>query len=104
MIDGTTISMTRGDTFRCTFPLVMDGEDYELQTGDVVRFAMNTADHEDEPLLVKELDGYDLLLEPEDTKDFDFGTYRYDVQITFANGDVITYIARAKIKLLWEAD
>lgn len=104
-IDGTTIIMTRGDTVRIRFPLTLDDEDYELQTGDTVRFAINTSGHEDEPLIEKTLDGYDLVLDPEDTKDLDFGTYFYDVQITFAaSGDVVTYIAKGRLKLTWEAD
>ena len=41
-IDGNTIIMTRGDTVRVKFALKMDGVPYELQEGDVVRFAVNT--------------------------------------------------------------
>lgn len=104
-IDGTKITMTRGDTVRIRFPLELDGEDYELQEGDSVRFAINTSEHEDEPILEKALDGYDLVLDPADTKGLDFGTYFYDVQITFAaSGDVVTYIAKGRLKLTWEAD
>lgn len=104
-IDGTTITMTRGDTVRLRFPLDLDDEEYELQQGDAVRFAINTSGHEDEPILEKALDGYDLVLDPADTKDLEFGTYLYDVQITFAeSGDVVTYIAKARLKLTWEAD
>ena len=48
---------------------------------------------------------YELTLNPADTKSLDFGTYLYDVQITFAeSGDVLTYIEKAKLKLTWEAD
>lgn len=104
-IDGTKITMTRGDTVRIRIPLDLDGEEYELQQGDAVRFAINTSEHEDEPILEKALDGYDLVLDPADTKDLEFGTYFYDVQITFAeSGDVVTYIAKARLKLTWEAD
>lgn len=104
-VDGSTITMTRGDTARIAFTLKLDGVPYELQSGDAVRFAINTADHEDEPLFSRDLDGYVLTLNPEDTKDFEFGTYLYDVQIVFAeSGDTLTYITKAKLKLTWEAD
>lgn len=33
-----------------------------------------------------------LHLQPSDTKRFPFGKYVYDIQITFANGDVDTFI------------
>ena len=104
-LDGNTIIMTRGDTVRVKFTLKMDGIPYVLQEGDVVRFAVNTADHEAEPLITKELDDYVLTLEPSDTKDLAFGSYLYDVQITFAeSGDILTYIEKAKLKITWEAD
>ena len=103
-VDGTKITMTRGDTVKIAFPMTIDGEPYELQPGDVVRFAVNTPDHEAEPLISKVLDGYELTLEPEDTKDLEFATYNYDVQITFSGGEVATYIEKAKIKFVWEAD
>lgn len=85
-VDGTKITMTRGDTVKIGFPMTIDGEPYELQPGDVVRFAVNTPDHEEEPLIEKVLDGYELTLEPSDTKSLEFGTYNYDVQITFSGG------------------
>lgn len=109
-IDGFNITLTRGDALSVRLPLSLDGNEYVLQQGDVVRFAINTADHEDTPILVKELDGYVLTLDPEDTKNLDFGTYLYDVEITFAEtGKPLTYIpdnpnGKAKLKLTCEAD
>ena len=40
-----------------------------------------------------------LELEPNDTKTLDFGSYVYDVQITFADGRVDTFITEAVFKL-----
>lgn len=40
-----------------------------------------------------------LHLDPEDTKDLGFGEYVYDVELTFANGDVDTFINNAKFIL-----
>ena len=99
------ITGTRGDTGRLRFTLNFDKVPYELQQGDVVRFAVNTADHEATPLITKTLDGYVLTLNPSDTKNLGFGSYLYDVQITFAeSGDVLTYLEKKKFKLTWEAD
>ena len=100
-----TITGTRGDSGLLSFTLQFDGVPYELQSGDVARFAVNTGDHEASPLIEKELDNYVLTLNPSDTKDLDFGTYYYDIQITFAeSGYVPTYLEKKKFKLTWEAD
>ena len=105
-IDNTTITMTRGDTVRVRFPLYVDDAPYSQEAGDQVLFIVNTSDRQNEPpILIKELTDFTLQLDPEDTKNLDFGTYRYDVQITFADSDdVITYLNKEKLKIVWEAD
>ena len=40
----------------------------------------------------------------EDTKNLDFGTYVYDLQITFADGTVDTFISKSILKLEEEVD
>lgn len=102
--DTSTICLTRGDSFACSFEAYQeDGTLYELQEGDVVRFAVK-ADYDDaEPCIVKILDGYTLRLDPEDTEGLEFGVHRYDVYITFADGQRDTYIERKKFKILQEA-
>lgn len=98
-VNDKTITITRGDTFICEFPAYLDGDDepYELQEGDTVRFAVKKDYEDTDPCICKELDGYMLTLEPQDTKGLDFGVYRYDVQMTFADGVVSTYIAKARL-------
>ena len=58
-----------------------------------------------EPLVDKEISNESLVLElePEDTKDLGFGKYAYDIQITFADGTVDTFISDT-IKLTREVD
>lgn len=118
-ISGTTIKLTRGDSLWATSrPTYRDGTPYEMQAGDVVRFALKHAqllpdgsDFEDEePLVEKELD-YDstheywvLHLVPSDTEDLAFGDYKYDLELTQAGGDVYTYVANAKFKLTPEVE
>jgi hypothetical protein len=43
-----------------------------------------------------------LHLEPDDTKGLGFGEYVYDVELTFANGDVDTFINNARFSLVPE--
>lgn len=112
VIKGTTIYATRGDTITLKFPFTMNGAEYTPSGEDVLRFALNTEEHEDEPLITKVISNETgvLILEPEDTKDLEFGTYYYDVQITFGeSGLVRTFIPekpnqKAKFILGWEAD
>lgn len=106
------ITLTRGDTLRLEVEIEKDGEAYTPVEGDSVRFALkhpkmtrDTDGYEEfsdaEPLLVKDIpiDTMILQLDPEDTKPFGFGEYVYDIQITFSDGTVDTFIANTKFKL-----
>lgn len=108
-IDGTNITMTRGDTLVADVEMKRDGETYLPEEGDVVLFAVkNTtmvgggANYKDEtPILEKVIpnDTLQLVLNPEDTKPLKFGEYVYDVSITFADGSVDTFITTASLTL-----
>lgn len=102
------IYLTRGDTADLVVePIVKDhetGERYIYQPvdGDTVRFALKRdrlkADKSDfvdeEPLFTKDvpIDTMTLLIEPEDTKNLPFGNYVYDMELTFSDGAVDTFI------------
>lgn len=111
-IDGTTIALTRGDTLAVQVVIKRDGEPYSPEDGDQVRFALKhnklksdkSGYIDDDPLIVKDIpiDTLVLQLDPEDTRDLAFGTYVYDIEITFADGAVDTFIAKAKFKLTEE--
>ena len=101
----TKITLTRGDTFKTVIVIKnQDGVVYQLQDGDVVRFAMKKKYKDEKPLLVKILDNEDLLLEltPEDTKNLNYGDYVYDIEITLSNGEVYTFIDKATLRLTEE--
>ena len=101
-IYGNKIKLTRGDTFITTLGLKKkNGEPIELTEGDTVIFAVKsklnskqTEYVEEEPLIMKTIpvDTMVLRLDPEDTKHLPFGSYYYDVEITFADGRVDTVI------------
>lgn len=113
-VDGTTITLTRGDTLRVAVSITVDGEAYVPQSGDSVRFALREnvqrgstyREWVGDELLVKTIpiDTMMLELEPEDTKDLPFGTYVYDIQLTMADGTVDTFITKAKFKLTEEVE
>lgn len=94
-ITGTTITLTRGDTFEALVSATKkDGTPYIPVEGDVIRFAMKENYDDARPLLVKEIpiDTMMLMLEPSDTADLNFGKYVYDIQLTKANGKVDTVL------------
>ena len=104
-IQGTTIEMTRGDTLRVYLTLKnCDGDDYTPAVGDVIRFAMKKRYSDSTPLILKNIPTDTLVLElnPEDTKNLQFAEYVYDIEMTYANGDVDTFIDRAKFKITEE--
>lgn len=111
-VKGREIQLTRGDTLQVLVTITKDGEEYTPQDGDSVRFALKheklnakRTDYKDEePLIIKDIpiDTMILELEPEDTKDLDFGTYVYDIEITFEDGVVDTFIPAARLNLTEE--
>ena len=88
------ITLTRGDTLIAAISMTKDGESYTPVDGDVVRFAMKEKYSDAEVLITKTIpnDTLVLRLEPADTKPLAFGSYVYDIQITFADGTVDTFI------------
>ena len=115
-IEGTTITLTRGDTFVCTVGMKRKstGQAYTPTSGDSIRFAMKrpvmtpTFDGyiDTEPVLEKSIpyDTCRLRIEPNDTKALPFGQYVYDIEITMEDGTVDTFIDTAKFILAPEVD
>lgn len=107
-INGTTISLTRGDTMLVQVGMTRDGTAYTPVEGDTVRFALKSGLNstgkdmkESTPLILKDIpiNTMILRLDPEDTKPLSFGDYVYDIEITFSDGMVDTFIANSKFKL-----
>lgn len=104
-IRGTTINLTRGDTFSAKIEIEdSEGNEYIPKNGDRIRFAMKRTYNDELPLLVKEIPTNTMILslEPIDTKNLDFRSYVYDIELTKSNGDVDTFIARSRINILEE--
>lgn len=107
-IEGTTITLTRGDSFATEVGIKRIDEetgektDYTPVEGDQIRFAIkhktmkpDGSDYmDDEPLLVKQIpyDSMILQLDPADTKELSFGKYAYDLEIVMANGWTDTFL------------
>lgn len=106
-VSGTDIELTRGDTFKRTLVLTdAEGNPFTPAEGDVIRFALKKK-VKDETVLINKVIPNDTLvlkLNPEDTKELPFGDYVYDIQITYANGEVDTFITVSKFKLTEEVE
>lgn len=111
-VTDTKIELTRGDTFKAQVVMVKYGEEYTPQDGDTIRFALKRpnmdgmrSEYSDENPLIEKVIPNDTLilrLEPSDTKPLGFGEYVYDIEITFADGDVDTFINNAQFVLVPE--
>lgn len=106
-VEGTTIKLTRGDTAYLQVPIetrLPDGTivSYELNTGDTLTMTMR-ATYDSEVYFQKVLKGSNTFhILPEDTHRCKFGKYKYDVQLTMANGDVFTVVEPACFQVLPE--
>lgn len=107
-INGTTITMTRADTFRAVVGIFNeDGSVYEPQEGDSVRFALKKDYNDSEVVILKDIpiDTLLLELEPSDTKSLPQpSSWVYDIQLTTASGLVDTFINKAKFKISEEVE
>lgn len=103
------ITMTRGDTFARTLVLTKNDAPYVPQEGDVIRFAMAQV-YKDKPgyeLLLEKVIPNDTLLwkiEPNETSSLAYGNYKYDLQITYADGTVETFANKKKLTLTEEVE
>lgn len=103
--DDNTITLTRGDTFSAKVSITnSDGTAYQPMIGDKIRFAMKKSVRDNDPILVKDIpvNTMMLVLEPNDTKQLEFRTYIYDLELTKATGEVDTFVTLAKIIITGE--
>ena len=96
-INGSDISLTRGDSLVLGITITKGDIEYTPVQGDVVRFALKHVIADDEPLIIKNAD-----ISTNDTKELAFGTYVYDIQLTTHDGFVDTFIGPAKFNLTEE--
>lgn len=104
-IQGSTITLTKGDTLRVTLSLSdQAGNTYVPVEGDSIRFAMKRRYNDATPLILKPIPTDTLVFEiaPLETKALPCAEYVYDIEMTYANGDVDTFISKAKLILTEE--
>lgn len=101
------IKLTRGDTAKIKVDIeTIDGDIYEPKEGDRVVFTVKRYPTDKQPIFVKDIpiNTLILVLNSEDTKNMEFGTYRFDVQLIFGNGEVDTFIENKTLQITYEQD
>lgn len=102
--DGT-IKLTRGDTARLTVDIDndIDSNEYIIQEEDTLTLTIKKNISDTVPVLQKINKGSNVFhITPSDTSQLDFGSYKYDIELTTADGDVYTVIGPATFILLKE--
>lgn len=109
-IENNSITLTRGNSMIAVIDLQTEaGEAWVPQEGDTVKFALKskrlnvqkTEFLDTEPLIQKDISISDMTLRlaPNDTKSLGFGSYVYDIEVTFSDGYVDTPINNANFEL-----
>lgn len=105
IIDGTNLEMIRGDTE--TITIEIDDETLKFIDGDVIHFTIKKSPYETVKVLQKIVTSFSdgvatISIAPQDTAELKFGSYWYDIQVTFSNGTVKTLVPPSTFKILTE--
>ena len=101
------ITLTRSDTAKLVIDLELEDADgnrvpYGIASDTVVKFTVKK-DYDEDPLIEKIITGAnEIHIKPEDTTTLDFGKYKYDVQVTTADGHNYTPIANKVFRITKE--
>lgn len=106
-ITKTDISITRGDTAYINFALTdSTGTAVVLQANDRVRCQVRDRDTDGELLFEGEMsyanNAITWHIRPEDTADAAPGTYYWDAQLEYVNGDIYTFVPVSRFTVLPE--
>ena len=94
VITSDKVALTRGDSADLTVVIKdLAGNTYELQTGDVLKFTLKSNCETSTIIIQKDCSSDSMIhLTPSDTNGLKYGIYKFDVQLTLANGKVYTVI------------
>ncbi|MBC8547429.1 hypothetical protein H8711_10880 [Clostridiaceae bacterium NSJ-31] len=104
-ITGSNLSMIRGDSESITVRMKNAGGPVPFEAGDAVYFTVKESPADSLPLLQKEVRAFGsggeavIELAPGDTSGLDFLRYCYDIQLTRADGRVLTLVPSSSFTL-----
>lgn len=102
--DGS-IKLTRGDTARLTVSITNDltKDEYQIADTDVLTLSIKKSIRDTTTAVQKSVTGSGTFyIEPVDTKDLEFGKYKYDVQLTTSGGEIYTVISPNDFEIMQE--
>lgn len=96
-ISGTNITIIRGDTEPFVVDCMEDGKLRPFEIGDIIRFTVRWTESSETVYVQKEVTTFEdgvafFVLSATDTMSLTPHTYRYDIEVTFADGTVKTVI------------
>ena len=97
-LNGTNIKLTRGDS--ATLAVSLQG--YDLQEGDTLTLSCKVDPSKTAYLFQLTATDDEFTFLPSTTEELDFGAYRYDIQLTTANGEVYTVIPVSSFTVMEE--
>lgn len=101
-IRNNVITIIRGDTGKFTINILdIHKSAYSLEPGDSILFTVKKDTSDTAEILIQK-SGTEIVLEPSDTKEIPYGVYKYDVEVTLANGDVNTIIPASDFIIMGE--
>ena len=104
-VNGTNLTMIRGDSESITLLLKKDGEIIPFNQGDTVYFTVKQSPNTDKIMMQKIITTFDedgsctIEINPDDTKNFSFRDYVYDIQLNDSNGRVTTIVPCSKFTI-----
>ena len=104
-IKGNDLFLTRGDSARIEISIInaCTGSEYTPVSSDIFRFTVKKNVYSKALIFQKRQVGYPAFaILPSDTKELDFATYVYDVELTTESGDVYTIVPYANLHILKE--
>ena len=97
------IKLTRGDTATMLVQIFdIEGKEYEIKDSDVITFTLRKNSASEVSLTKVAIPSHHILFEPNDTSELIPGLYKYDLQLTTAEGGVYTIIQDNYFELLPE--
>lgn len=89
------IELVRGDTFITDFTFKKGDNNYTPESGDYVYFTMrkNYKGLPNDDILIQKQIVTELELEPEDTENLEYGSYKYDCEFNYADGRRDTFLS-----------
>lgn len=99
------IELTRGDSALFQVDIRNDetGEAYVMKPTEELTMTISSTVYEEGYLLQKTAIGTNIIeFKPIDTSNMEYGTYKYDVQLTTNSKDVFTVVPPSNFKLAYE--